>query len=343
MDYEVSKEQILADVREGLRTGVITEAEVRAVFVKPLEAEPQGKEPETKPDKLSAVDVMFYIAGIVLFAAIVSVIVQSWNGGSAVGHILLSAGVGAALWALASYLIKSPRQSDLRRGLINSSLLTGSLSVIAGGYIITNEIIGGFNELNLIAGSFTLFILGLVHMGFDRVVKKNLILLMGVLLAAASFPSLVFGIVKQNMTVDIWSFILVLTALLLAYSTRVVAKIYPDRPKIHNAFDGFAAFVALLSMYISSYGEFGVVWLIALISSVFGIFYLSIVMQNKDLLGNGSFFLVLTVITISFKYFSGYGVATSLIMATFGLLGSAAVASTINKKYFKPAGKPDVK
>ena len=65
------------------------------------------------------------------------------------------------------------------------------------------------------------------------------------------------------------------------------------------------------------------------------IFYLSVISQNRHLLGNASFFLVLTVITISFKYFSGFGVTTSLIMATIGLLGSAAVASSINKKYFK--------
>jgi hypothetical protein len=52
-------------------------------------------------------------------------------------------------------------------------------------------------------------------------------------------------------------------------------------------------------------------------------------------LGNASFFLVLTVITIAFKYFSGFGVTTSLILATIGLLGSALAASNINKKYFK--------
>jgi hypothetical protein len=58
-------------------------------------------------------------------------------------------------------------------------------------------------------------------------------------------------------------------------------------------------------------------------------------MQNKHLLGNASFFMVLTIVTISFKYFSGYGITFSLIVAAIGLLGSAAVASNIHKKYFK--------
>jgi hypothetical protein len=56
-------------------------------------------------------------------------------------------------------------------------------------------------------------------------------------------------------------------------------------------------------------------------------------------LGNASFFLVLTVITICFRYFNDYGVTTSLILATIGLLGSAAVAAMINKTYFKQPPK----
>ena len=88
-------------------------------------------------------------------------------------------------------------------------------------------------------------------------------------------------------------------------------------------------------MYVASYGDHGLLWLGVLVMGVFTLFYLSIVTQDKRLLGNASFFLVITVITVSFKYFSGYGATTSLVLATLGLLGSAAVASGINKKYFE--------
>lgn len=114
-----------------------------------------------------------------------------------------------------------------------------------------------------------------------------------------------------------------------------IGRFYLDRPKIQDAFDPLAAFVGLLAMYVASFGEYGVLWQVLLISSVFGIFYLSIIAQNKHLLGNGSFFLVLAVITISFRYFSGYSVTISLIVATLGLLGTAAIAASINRKYFK--------
>lgn len=340
----VGKDEILADLQVALQTGLISESDVRAVLssgapVKPEIVEVKNDDVD-KPDKLSAVDVMFYIAGIVLFAALMSTIVQSWEDGSAVTHIALSAVVGLIMWSIAYYLITNPVTNDIRKGLTNSLLLTGSLSVIVGGYIITNEIIGGFDELNLIPGAFTLLVLGGLHISFDRLIKKDLILLLGVLLAVAAFPTLLFGLL-QNARIpdDVWSVIVLATGGLLVCATRVIAKVNPERTKLAKSFDAFAAFVALGTMYVSSFGDSSILWLLMLIASVFGIFYLSIIAQNKQLLGNGSFFLVLTVVTIAFRYFSGYGVTFSLILATCGLLGSAAIAASINRKYFKPATK----
>lgn len=342
-----TKQEIINEVQEGLTTGVITEEDIKIFIHTPIPTPiaptvtilpPEA--PTNKPEKFSAVDVMFYVAGIVLYSAIMSIIVQSWKQGNALIHILLSAGLGVGLWSIAYYLIKSPQQSDVRKGLINALLLTGSLLVVTGGYIVTNELIGGFNEINFIPGAIMLAVLGGVHIGFDRLIKRDLTLLMGVLLVVASFPSLLFGFLKDSgVQTDVWSVILIISAGLLAYATKVVAKINPDRQKIHNSFDSFAVFLALGSMYASSFGAYGILWLGVLIAGVFGIFYLSIISQDKNLLGNASFFLVVTVITISFKYFSGYGVTTSLILATIGLLGSAAIASGINKKYFKQSAQ----
>jgi hypothetical protein len=338
-----NKQEIIAEVQEGLTSGVITEDDIKNLIHTPA-SQPDITAPKDdsydKQEKLSAVDVMFYIAGIVLYSAIVSIIVQSWNDGNAFVHILLSAGIGIGLWSIAYYLIKNSLQNDIRKGLINSLLLTGSLSVVTGGYIITNELIAGFDEVNFIPGAIMLAVMGVLHVGFDRLIKRDLTLLMGVLLFVASFPALLFGFLQDaDLPMDVWSAVLIVSAGLLAYATRVVAKINPDRQKVHSSFDSLAAFLALASMYVSSFGDYGVFWLAVLIAGVFGIFYLSIIAQNKHLLGNASLFLVLTVITISFKYFSGYGVTTSLIIATVGLLGSAATASSINKKYFKHTPK----
>ncbi len=333
-----TKEEILADLQEGLSSGILTETDIRPLIstLQPELVITRVAEPENKAEKLSAVDVMFYIAGIVLFSTIMSIIVQSWIDGRPFVHIMLSAFIGMGLWSIAYYLIKSPLQNDIRKGLTNALLLTGSLLVVVGGYIITNEIVGGFDEVNYIPAALALVVLGGLHIGFDKLIRRDLILLMGVLLAVSSFPALLFGFLQNaNAPMDVWSIILIISAGLLVYATRVVGKLNSERTKIHNSFDSFAAFLALISMYVASYSDYGVIWLGVLIAAVFGIFYLSIVLQNKHLLGNGSLFMVLTIITISFKYFSGFGITFSLIVATLGLLGSAAIASSINKKYFK--------
>lgn len=336
-----TKEEILNELRESLNSGVLNEADLKPfISVPPQPVLAQSAQGDQKPNKLSAVDVMFYVAGIVLFSAILSLIVQSWEDGNALLHIMLSAGVGAGLWSVAYRLIKSPLKTDVRQGLINALLLTGSLSITTGGYIIMNELIGGFGEINFIPGAFTFALVGAVHILFDKQIKRELTLLMGVFFVVAAFPSLLFGFLEDaEVPADVWSMVLVLSALLLVYAARVVAKMNPERPNIKNAFDGFAAFLALMSMYMSSFGDYGVLWLGVLVAAVFGLFHLSIISQNKHLLGNGSFFLVLTVVTISFKYFSGFGVTASLILATMGLLGSAAIATNINKKYFKTAAQ----
>ena len=335
-----SREEIITQIQEGLRTGLITESDIKSFIHEPalVPVEAVVEEEVRKSERLSAVDIMFYVAGIVLYSALLSIIAQSWDstGDTIVLHVFLSAGIGMMLWAAAYYLIKDNKQTDVKRGLINALLLTGSLSVVTGGYIISNQLVGGFGEINFVAGAITLAVVGGLHLAFDRLIRRDLTLLMGVLFSVAAFPALLFGLLKDtDAPGDVWSLVLVGSAGLLAYATRVVTQLSRGREGARHAFDAFAAFLALIAMYISSFGDYGSLWLIGLLLGVLGIFYLSVMSQNRHLLGNASFFLVLTVITISFKYFSGFGVTTSLIMATIGLLGSAAVASSINKKYFK--------
>ena len=335
-----SREEIITQIKEGLNTGLITESDIKSFIHEPalVPVEAVVEEEVRKSERLSAVDIMFYVAGIVLYSALLSIIAQSWDstGDTIVLHVFLSAGIGMMLWAAAYYLIKDNKQTDIKRGLINALLLTGSLSVVTGGYIISNQLVGGFGEINFVAGAITLAVVGGLHLAFDRLIRRDLALLMGVLFSVAAFPALLFGLLKDtDAPGDVWSLVLVGSAGLLAYATRVVTQLSRGREGARRAFDAFAAFLALIAMYISSFGDYGSLWLIGLLLGVLGIFYLSVMSQNRHLLGNASFFLVLTVITISFKYFSGFGVTTSLIMATIGLLGSAAVASSINKKYFK--------
>lgn len=330
------KQQLLAELKEALRSGVLSEADILP-FVRTAST-PQLGLPQTtleRPQPHSVVDVMFYVAGIVFFVTVMSIIVQSWSDENPLTNILLSAGTGALLWGIVYYLLKNQQQTDIRQGLTNTLLLTGSLLLIVGGYIITNEIVGGYGDVNFIPIAVAFLLLSGIHLAFDRLIRKDLLILLGVLLGVAAFTALLFGFLQQaDAAMDIWAFVVVLSGGLLAYATRVVARVYPDRT-LTSRFDFIAAFIALGAMYMASFGDYGVVWLTALIASVFGIFYLSIVAKNQQLLVSGSFFLVLAVVMLSFKYFSGFGATASLIVATMGLLGSAAIASSIHRRYFK--------
>jgi hypothetical protein len=331
-----TRSALLENLAQALRNGTVTEKDVLALLNKSPSTAPAQTE-NSVPSRLSAVDIMFYIAGIVLFAGLAVLIAQSWEAGPLV-RILLSAGIGSAFWAYAYILLGSKYQNDVRGGLINALLLTGSLLLIAGGFITANEFIS-FETFHFYASAIVLLFLGGFHIAFGLRLRKNLILLMGIILSVAAFPSLAFGLLEgSGAPIYVWSIITAIGGGLLAYAARVVAKMSTNHKNIMHSFDPLGAFIALMSLYAASFDNtIGLLWLLALITGIVGLFYLSIVMQNKLMLGNGSFFLVLSIITISFRYFSGYGAAASLLVSAAGLLATAVVATTINRRYLKPS------
>ncbi len=328
----IDKNRLLTDLQHALASGTVTADEVRRLL--PAATSTARPEPASTTSKLSATDVMFYIAGIILYAALLSLIAQTWSDDSAALHIILSVGAGSVLWSAAYYFTTHGAMNDIRRGMTNALLLTGSLALATGGYITSNELIGGYGELNYFAGALTFLIVGALHIGFDRLVRRDIILFGGILYGVATVPAVLYGIIDGNRyPVDIWVAILVGAAGFLAYATRLVART-ASRPQITDKFDSLSAFVGLSAMFVASFGDYDALWLIAMIFSILGIFYLSIRAQDKHLLGSASFFLVVSVVTISFKYFSGFGVTFSLLLATVGLLGAAAAATYVRKQYF---------
>ena len=329
-----SKLKIIAHITESLDKGIITKRDLQNIIDK--HSSQADDTPAKKPsNRLSAVDIMFYIAAIVLFAAIVALIGQSWDNGIGM-RIFLSAGIGVLFWSVATYFIQFTKTNDIRGGITNALLLTGSLSLIAGGFIIANEFVD-FDDFHFYAVATTLTALGLLHIVFGWQIRRDLLVLMGTLLTVAAFPTLVLGLLSEaDVPMFINCLVVAISGGLLAYATRVVSWIEASSSGAARAFDSLSAFIALMSLYVASYDSgTGFLWLLVMILGIVGLFYLSITMQDKLMLGNGSLFLVIAVITISFRYFSGYGVATSLFIGALGLIGTAIVATTINRRYIK--------
>ena len=324
-----NKEHILTAVSDALEAGKITKNDLLEVIRRNSAKHTDSTEVS---GRLSAVDIMFYIAGIVLFAAIATLIGQSWDSGPAL-RIFLSAGIGALLWAAALFYIHSPKTDDIRRGMTNSLLLTGSLLLIGGGFIIASELVGS-DEANFYAFSLTLALLGVLHISFGWQIRRAFTLLLGILLSVAAFPVLVFGILDgSDVPLFINCLIFAATGGLLAYATRTISRVSAGVSGAERTFDPLSAFIVLMSLYAASYDEStGLFWLLVLVLGIVGLFYLSITAQNKLLLGNGSLFLVLSIITISYRYFSD-NVAVSLLVSAAGLLGTAIMAAHINRRY----------
>lgn len=331
----MDKERVLQTISTALDTGVVTKDDVVAVLhgSGPGSAKKSSQAPEA--NRVSAVDIMFYIAGIVLFAAIAALVGQAWDSGSA-SRILLSSGTGALFWTIALYFMRQPQIDDIRRGITNSLLLAGSLSLISGGFIIVSEYVDP-DDGNFYAAALTLALLGTLHVGFGWQIKRDLLLLIGTLLAVASFPTLIFGILEgSDLPMFAHCLVIAVGGGLLAYATRVIARLgVASGAAFGHTFDALSAFIVLMSLYVASYDDStGLLWLLVLILGVVGLFYLSIAKQNKLLLGNGSLFLVISIITISYRYFSD-NVAISLLISAAGLLGTAIMAATINRRYIK--------
>lgn len=332
-----TKEEITAILQEGISSNIITKDDIeRIIAPQPtIQTNTDFQATQLTKDKTSSVDVMYFIAGIILFFAVMSSVFQSWGSENILIHFILTLGIGSSLWATALYLIHSNNQSVIRNGLINSILLTGSLLNIAGGYLVINDL-EIFSENILLPLAVMSLFLGIMHIVFDRIIRRDLILSIGIFLSALALPLLLFYALKDGLIDESsQALILVSSSVVLASSTRAVAKVMPNRSAIRRSLDSLAAFVAFSSMYVASYGEDHLFWYFAILVGIVGIFYSSIKMHDKHLLGLGSFFTVVIILSIAFRYFSGYGVTFSLIFATIGLLAFATTASMLNKKYFK--------
>jgi MFS family permease len=330
----MNRTELLDMLRRGLNKGTITVADLEAA-IESTRSKPTRSR-TLQHSRLTAVDAMFYITGIVLFASTMVLLGQSWDNSQPAFRIFMSAGLGTIFWAAALYLLRAATQNDIRRGLCNALLLAGSLSLIAGGFIIAGEFVD-FDDTNFYAAAAVLAALGALHVTFGKLIRRDLIALIGVLLSVAAFPGLVFGLLDgSDVPLFIYSLVTAISAGLLAYAARVASLTGVSSASAARVFDSLSAFGVFASLYAASYDDnTGLLWLLVMIAGIIGLFYLSIVRQSKLLLGQSSLFLVVALLTISFRYFSGYGAAVSLLIAAMGLLGTAIIASTINRRYLK--------
>ncbi len=340
----MNKEAILQAIRDGLASGALDQSDLRAL-VDEQDQPTVGVSSNSisaatheaaNGKKLSIIDMLFYLAGIVLFAALAVLAGQSGEG---VSRILITLVPGLILWTL-SYLYGSqPNPSEVRKGMVNAMVLTGCLAVVTGAFLAAWQVVGGSDAGSSFtyAASVALIILGVCHLLFDRLFRHIILVSLGVLLLVAAFPTLLAGILNGlNVSIDVWAAIGICTGILLGYGGRLAAMTAPGRGYLAGSFASVAAFIILANIYAASFtSSAAIIWEILLPITIYGAFFVSIKRKSKNFLVNGSLFLVLFLVTVSFRYFAGLGAAFCLALSAMSLLATAFMAIHINKRYIK--------
>lgn len=352
----MDRQNLLEELENALASGTISAQEVRArlqqyetpdtndqmsqidgTWQPAINREDPNQNKDTKR-KLSAAEVMFYIAGIIIYAALFTLAGQMFGDVSTFASAMLFLVVGVTAWGMALLLGRpgDSGASEVLEGGMNAISLFGSFSIITSSFMLTEQLYTtlALDEAPaLIIIAISLIITGALHIWYAFISKRTFVLLIGLLLFVSSFLAAMSAFMQGVTSISAWTSVFIVYSFLLTRATRLMNNLYKHQ-NINSSFDGLATLIAFTTMYAASFEPTGGgAWLTLIIFAIFGLFYLSIQRQSKKALGIASFFLIVTIITIAFRYFSGYGATLALLISAFGVLGSAIIATNINKKY----------
>lgn len=330
-----AREELLDDIKSAVNQGLITKSDIDKLFRSKTPSQSSTVEPERSSKKPSVVNGLFYAAGVILFVAVFSVITT--NNFDETMSITLMAPIAFIVWMMAYLVGRSRQESDTARGIADALLLTGSLLAIASGNALISLLVGSGGSsggFGLIEAMPVLLALSALHAGLYVFMRRDLLYLISIFLGVSSMAVLVFEVLMETrVSSTVWAATFIMLVSLLSWVTHVVSRNIKAANHLQGAFDKLAIIVSLVAMYVASFGDWAGFWYFALITAVVGIFYLSIRSKQKLLLGTASTFLVLVTVTVAFRYFSAFGVTTSLVIAATGTLAAAALTLRLHKKY----------
>lgn len=339
-----NKQTILIELRELLDSGELTKSEIQGLIGdNQREASSVDASASTsvqKTSRLSAIDIMFVTGGVILFASVQALIDQLHLGlSSGVFGAMLCLAIAATLWGFALVQSRQKQASEVGRGMGLSFILTGSLLLVAAAVHMTNALMSGSGASNDVAHNlytFGFLMLGvaLFHVIFAWLVRRQLVVGAGILAACSALVALAIGALVSVKVegADPYVLVFIVAAVFLAVAARMVVRIKSGA--LHpRAFDGLAQFIALVAMTIATFNDWHMLWYPLIICVILGLFYVSIRQKSQPSLVIAAFFLTVTLISMSFRYFSGLGIAFSLLLAAVAVLGVATVSVSLRKKY----------
>lgn len=284
-------------------------------------------------------DWMFFAGGAVLCAALQLAIVLSVPELS-ITRMLLAAMVATALWVLAIAARRRIGDGLLAGGISRALLLAGSWSwclvplyavdALQTGYVMTFSL----SLYVLAAGSVAV---GVLHIGYDRVVRSVFALGMATLTLWVAVICMIIGTLQSSGQVYS-QLIYQAVTLLLTSALPVVAYWVTWRQYRHELREGFMVvgqLLTLLAIFIFTFFPINAaLWHLAMFIALSLLFYLSVSHKKRASFIVAAVFLVLSIIAFSFRYFISGGVAVSLFISAMAVLGVATGLTLVHKSTF---------
>lgn len=340
------KAEVIARIKVLLRDGSLQPDELLALIegneANAAQAASRSQESPKPANKVSATDAMFVTGGVVMFIAIQVLIGQLGEGWSSLGLFgaISCALIAVILWLVAFIQTKRGVSGEVGRGITQSFLVTGSLLWAAAAVYMAIEIASGIPRLSpdesglLAAAGLGLVVVSILHVLYGLSLKRPVVFYFAALTFCTGVLLWMLNLLIQTEAngIDIYVLTFIAVGSLLSATMRVLAML--PSPKLNGrGLDGLGRAIILVSMWVASFGDLHIVWYLLLIGTVLGLFYLSISNRSTSSLTLAAFFLTLTLISMSFRYFGGMSVAISLMLSAIAVIGTATVAVMLRKRY----------
>ncbi|MCL5774811.1 MAG: DUF2157 domain-containing protein [Patescibacteria group bacterium] len=327
----MEKQQLLAELRNSISAGEISQAEISGLFAGEVSA---GAVPETGSRHASLSQIMYYLGGAIVFLGITILLGQNWQYFGPGVKIFVTLGSAIAAFVVAVLLLGYPSL----KGVAQAFFLISGLVLPLGMYITVDKM--GFDiQSNTVQPRIWLIVFGAFLAAFLKY-KSPVLALFAILYATGAYSFAVDSVVSQNLSYDSK----IVEYKILVASVAYMCLGYYLSETAQKALTGFLYGFGVLAFLGSSMALGGwnpnqnAFWELVFPLLVFVVIFLSVYLKSKSFLVFGSLFLVGYIFKLTGEYFQeSLGWPLALVIAGFLVMLVGFYAVRLGKRYFPKA------
>jgi hypothetical protein len=316
----MTKEEILNELSQRLKTGEITKDEINSLFDSPLPSK------TSLGQRFSITKVLYVLGASIAVLGIIVFISQIWDDIGSVSRIAITLGLGFIMSLSGSRLLIQKPQENI-----------GSVFHFIGGILIPIGAIVTLTEFSSITTSalpvaITFILISLYYLFLTLKYKNAVLTFFAVANSTVSLYLIIETLIADSYLIS--NDIYVYTTMIIGLSYIFLAQHFKN--SWNNIlcgllqFAGITAFLGSAFIFVST----SVLWQFAYLILIAVGFYFSIIQKSKSILAISTLFLVIHIAFITTKYFANsVGWPVTLIFLGFMFIGLGYTSISINKKY----------